>query len=258
MAVANFFIVFMIKLNQVHFSYGEADPIVNGVTLSVSRGQVVAVMGPSGCGKTTLLRLVAGLLQPSAGGVALLGLPLPYDDAFALRELRKKMGMLFQFGALFTDMSVFENVAFPLLENTSLGQADVQQHVMAKLLAVGLADAAQKMPSEVSGGMARRVALARAIVQNPQVMLFDEPFAGLDPIAMDTIAQLIREQTNELNAASIVVSHDVQETFAIADYVYVMHHAQIVAEGTPTQLWANEDPFIKRFVHGRHGLGVSA
>ena len=248
----------MFILIPVLFSYGIADPIVNGVTLSVSRGQVVAVMGPSGCGKTTLLRLVAGLLQPSAGGVALLGLPLPYDDAFALRELRKKMGMLFQFGALFTDMSVFENVAFPLRENTSLGQADVQQHVMAKLLAVGLADAAQKMPSEVSGGMARRVALARAIVQNPQVMLFDEPFAGLDPIAMDTIAQLIREQTNELNAASIVVSHDVQETFAIADYVYVMHHAQIVAEGTPTQLWANEDPFIKRFVHGRHGLGMGA
>ena len=129
---------------------------------------------------------------------------------------------------------------------------------MAKLKAVGLADAAQKMPSEISGGMARRVALARAIVQNPQVMLFDEPFAGLDPIAMDTIAQLIREQTDELNAASIVVSHDVQETFAIADYVYVMHHAQIVAEGTPMQLWANEDPFIKRFVHGRHGLEVGA
>ena len=168
----------MIKLNQVHFSYGHADPIVNGVSLSVSRGQVVAVMGPSGCGKTTLLRLVAGLLRPSTGEATLLGAPLPYDEAPALRELRKKMGMLFQFGALFTDMSVFENVAFPLRENTSLSQADVQQQVMAKLKAVGLADAAQKMPSEISGGMARRVALARAIVQNPQVMLFDEPFAG--------------------------------------------------------------------------------
>ena len=252
------FIVFMIKLNQVHFAYGHAEPIVNGVSLSVSRGQVVAVMGPSGCGKTTLLRLVAGLLRPNVGEATLLGEPLPYDDAHALRELRKKLGMLFQFGALFTDMSVFENVAFPLRENTRLGQAEIQRQVMDKLTAVGLADAAQKMPSEVSGGMARRVALARAIAQNPQIMLFDEPFAGLDPIAMDTIAQLIREQTDALNAASIVVSHDVQETFAIADYVYVMHHAQIVAEGTPAELWANDDPFIRRFVHGRHAMGGEA
>ena len=248
----------MIKLNQVHFSYGHANPIVNDVSLSVSRGQVIAVMGPSGCGKTTLLRLVAGLLRPSAGDVTLLHAPLPYDDAPVLRELRKKMGMLFQFGALFTDMSVFDNVAFPLRENTPLSALDIHQQVMAKLAAVGLADSAQKMPSEISGGMARRVALARAIAQNPQVMLFDEPFAGLDPIAMDTIAQLIREQTNQLNAASIVVSHDVQETFAIADYVYVMHHSKIVAEGTPTQLWGNEDPFIKRFVRGRHGFGGGA
>ncbi|TDR30980.1 ABC transporter ATP-binding protein [Hydromonas duriensis] len=244
----------MIKLDDVHFAYGQAKPIVQGVSLSVTRGQVVAVMGPSGCGKTTLLRLVAGLLRPSEGQATLLGAPLPYDNAQALREVRKKMGMLFQFGALFTDMSVFENVAFPLRENTKMGFEEIRAQVMSKLTAVDLADAEGKMPSEISGGMARRVALARAIAQNPQIMLFDEPFTGLDPIAMDTIAQLIRQQTNELNAASIVVSHDVQETFAIADYVYVMHQSKMIAEGTPAELWASEEPFIKRFIHGRHAL----
>lgn len=242
----------MINLSNIHFAYGQAAPIVNGVSLSVKKGQVVAVMGPSGCGKTTLLRLVAGLLRPSSGEATLIDASIPYDNASRLRELRKKMGMLFQFGALFTDMSVFENVAFPLRENTNMSQAQITEQVMSKLAAVDLADAAAKMPSEISGGMARRVALARAIVQNPQIMLFDEPFTGLDPIAMDTIAQLIREQTNALNAASIVVSHDVQETFAIADYVYVMHHSKIIAQGTPDDLWANTDPFIKRFIHGRH------
>lgn len=241
----------MIKLTNIHFAYGDAAAIVDGVSLSVKRGQVVAVMGPSGCGKTTLLRLVAGLLRPSSGSATLMDAAIPYDDAHALRQIRKKMGMLFQFGALFTDMSVFENVAFPLRENTKLGQDAIKKQVMSKLTAVDLSDAAIKMPSEISGGMARRVALARAIAQDPQIMLFDEPFTGLDPIAMDTIAQLIREQTDALNAASIVVSHDVQETFAIADYVYVMHHSKIIAEGTPDELWANTDPFIKRFIHGR-------
>lgn len=248
----------MIKLEDVHFAYGQAKPIVNGVSLSVERGQVVAVMGPSGCGKTTLLRLVAGLLRPSAGKATLLDAPVPYDDAQALREVRKKMGMLFQFGALFTDMSVFDNVAFPLRENTKMTAEQIRTQVMNKLAAVDLSAAADKMPSEISGGMARRVALARAIVQDPQIMLFDEPFTGLDPIAMDTIAQLIREQTDALNAASIVVSHDVQETFAIADYVYVMHHSTIIAEGTPSELWASEDAFIRRFVHGRHEAGAAA
>lgn len=241
----------MITLKNVDFSYPKGAQIVHNVSLNVARGQVVAVMGPSGCGKTTLLRLIAGLLQPSVGQALLLGQEMPYDDAPALRVLRGQMGMLFQFGALFTDMSVFDNVAFPLRENTALSMSEVSARVMKKLDAVGLADVADKMPAEVSGGMARRVALARAIAQDPKIMLFDEPFTGLDPIAMDNIAQLIREQTNALNAASVVVSHDVHETFAIADYVYIMHKSHILAHGTPEQLLLSEDAFVRRFVHGR-------
>ena len=240
----------MLNLTHAHFAYTGSAPIVRDVSLSVERGQVVAVMGPSGCGKTTLLRLVAGLLKPSSGEASIMGEPLPYDDAKAMRALRTKIGMLFQFGALFTDMSVFDNVAFPLRENTGKSPKEIHAIVMSKLKAVGLADVADKMPSEISGGMARRVALARAIAQDPQIMLFDEPFTGLDPIAMDNIARLIREQTDALNAASIIVSHDVQETFAIADYVYVMHQFVILAEGTPEELLAHQDPFIHRFVHG--------
>ncbi|MGL4768010.1 MAG: ABC transporter ATP-binding protein [Formosimonas sp.] len=244
----------MLQLSNASFAYTPNAPIVRDVSLTVERGQVVAVMGPSGCGKTTLLRLLAGLLEPSQGSMHVMGAPMPYRNSASLRVLRSKMGMLFQFGALFTDMSVFDNVAFPLRENTRLDAAQIQTLVMEKLTAVGLSEAAHKMPAEISGGMARRVALARAIAQNPQIMLFDEPFTGLDPIAMDTIARLIREQTNVLNAASVVVSHDVLETFSIADYVYVMHQSSVLAEGTPAQLWAHNDPFVRRFIHGREVL----
>ena len=248
----------MINLEHVSFRYpnSKSAPIVRDVGLHVSKGQVVAVMGPSGCGKTTLLRIVAGLLRPFEGRAQLFEQDIPYERADALRALRTKMGMLFQFGALFTDMSVYDNVAFPLRETTHLNERDINERVMQKLNAVGLADAAPKMPAEISGGMARRVALARAISQNPQIMLFDEPFTGLDPIAMDTIASLIREQTDALNAASIVVSHDVQETFAISDYIYVMHQSGIVAHGTPSELMDNADPFIRRFIHGRDDTRV--
>lgn len=241
----------MINLEHVFFRYPHSAPIVRDVGLTVKKGQVVAVMGPSGCGKTTLLRIVAGLLRPYEGRVQLFEQPIPYESPTQLRALRTKMGMLFQFGALFTDMSVYDNVAFPLRETTALNEQAVRERVMQKLGAVGLAEAAEKMPAEISGGMARRVALARAIAQNPQVMLFDEPFTGLDPIAMDTIASLIREQTNTLNAASIVVSHDIQETFAISDYIYIMHQSGIVAHGAPAELLRHTDPFIRRFIHGR-------
>lgn len=240
----------MIKLSNICFSYSADTPIVNGVSFSVSRGHVVAIMGPSGCGKTTLLRLLAGLLSPSKGEVYLLSRLVPYSDATALRALRGKMGMLFQFGALFTDMSVFDNVAFPLRENTCKTVSEVYDVVMTKLAAVGLESVAEKMPSEISGGMARRVAFARATVQEPEIMLFDEPFTGLDPIAMDNIARLIREKTNLLNAASVIVSHDIPETFAIADYVYVMNDAKILAGGTPSELMLSDEPFIRRFIHG--------
>lgn len=241
----------MINLEKIFFQYPNSAPIVQDVSLNVAKGQLVAVMGPSGCGKTTLLRAVAGLLRPQRGSVQLLNEHIPYDESKKLRALRSRMGMLFQFGALFTDMTVFENVAFPLRENTRMSDTEIRTRVLEKLQAVGLADIEKKMPAEISGGMARRVALARAIVQNPEVMLFDEPFTGLDPIAMDTIANLIRQQTDALGAAAIVVSHDVQETFAISDYVYIMHHSGIVAKGTPEQLLLNDDPFIRRFVHGR-------
>lgn len=240
----------MIKLSNVCFSYSADTPIVNGASFSVSRGHVVAIMGPSGCGKTTLLRLLAGLLSPSKGEVYLLSQLVPYSDATALRALRGKMGMLFQFGALFTDMSVFDNVAFPLRENTCKTVSEVYDVVMTKLEAVGLESVAEKMPSEISGGMARRVAFARATVQEPEIMLFDEPFTGLDPIAMGNIARLIREKTNLLNAASVIVSHDIPETFAIADYVYVMNDAKILAGGTPSELMLSDEPFIRRFIHG--------
>ncbi len=248
--------VTMINLEHISFQYPHSDLIVRDVGLNVKKGQLVAVMGPSGCGKTTLLRIVAGLLHPSQGQVRLFGEAIPYAQPAKMRALRTRMGMLFQFGALFTDMSVFDNVAFPLRETTQLNESEIHTRVMDKLNAVGLSDAAYKMPAEISGGMARRVALARAIAQDPKIMLFDEPFTGLDPIAMDTIASLIREQTDALNAASIVVSHDVQETFAISDYIYVMHHSGIVAHGTPTELMASTDPFIRRFIHGREDAVV--
>lgn len=243
----------MIELEEVSFAYSKTNPIVRRVSLSVNQGQVVAVMGPSGCGKTTLLRLVAGLLRPDSGRIMMQDAVLPYDNdnAADLRRLRTQMGMLFQFGALFTDMSVYENVAFPLRETTDLSESQIKARVFEKLEAVGLVEAAYKMPAEISGGMARRVALARAIAQNPQIMLFDEPFTGLDPIAMDNIANLIREQTDGLNAASIVVSHDVHETFAICDYVYIMHQSGIVAQGSPGELLVSNDPFVRRFIHGR-------
>lgn len=241
----------MIQLNHVSFAYSPTKPIVRDVSMSARAGQAIAIMGPSGCGKTTLLRLAAGLLRPDSGEVRLLDQPIPYDNNAQLRQLRSKMGMLFQFGALFTDMTVFENIAFPLQETTKLSEVQIKERVMEKLEAVDLLDAADKMPSEISGGMARRVALARAIVQNPKVMLFDEPFTGLDPIAMDNIANLMREQTDGLNAASVVVSHDVHETFAICDYVYIMHQAGIIAHGMPSDILASADPFVKRFIHGR-------
>ncbi|MEN3293427.1 MAG: phospholipid/cholesterol/gamma-HCH transport system ATP-binding protein [Burkholderiales bacterium] len=213
------------------------------------RGKIIAVMGGSGSGKTTVLRLIGGQLRPQSGTVAVDGQNVHALDTKGLYALRRKMGMLFQHGALFTDLTVFENVAFPLREHTNLPEDLIRDLVLMKLHAVGLRNAAPLKPSEISGGMARRVALARAVALDPQLIMYDEPFAGLDPISMGVIANLIRRLNDALGSTSILVSHDVHESFAIADYVYFLSNGKIVAEGTPEALLVSTDPYVKQFVH---------
>ncbi len=213
------------------------------------RGKVIAVMGGSGSGKTTILRLIGGQLQAQKGSIHIDGKAVDAQDIAALYALRRQMGMLFQHGALFTDLTVFENVAFPLREHTRLPEELIRDLVLMKLHAVGLRNAAQLKPSEISGGMARRVALARAIALDPQLIMYDEPFAGLDPISMGVTANLIRRLNDALGSTSILVSHDVHESFAIADYVYFLSQGRIVAHGTPQQMLASGDPYVKQFVH---------
>ncbi|MDR3087125.1 MAG: ABC transporter ATP-binding protein, partial [Azoarcus sp.] len=238
----------VVCLKQVRFAYGERE-ILRGVDLSVHRGQVVAIMGGSGSGKTTLLRLIGGQLRASAGEVVVDGLNLERLSTRALYALRRRMGMLFQFGALFTDMSVFDNVAFPLREHTDLPAEFIRDLVLMKLHAVGLRGAASLMPAELSGGMARRVALARAVALDPMLVLYDEPFAGLDPISLGITGQLIRRLNDALGTASIMVTHDVQVSLGLVDYVYFVSEGVIVAHGTPTEIRASSDPFVHQFVH---------
>lgn len=213
------------------------------------RGKVVAVMGGSGSGKTTILRLIGGQLRPQAGCVVVDGQTVHTLGLRELYALRRQMGMLFQHGALFTDLTVFENVAFPLREHTELPEELIRSLVLMKLQAVGLRNAAQLKPSEISGGMARRVALARAIALDPALIMYDEPFAGLDPISMGVTANLIRKLNDALGSTSILVSHDVHESFAIADYVYFLSQGAIVAQGTPDEMMASKDSYVKQFVH---------
>ncbi|MAF05797.1 MAG: ABC transporter ATP-binding protein [Herbaspirillum sp.] len=215
------------------------------------RGKVVAVMGGSGSGKTTILRLIGGQLQPQEGRVEVDGENVPSLATKQLYVLRRKMGMLFQNGALFTDMTVFDNVAFPLREHTDLDETLIRDLVLMKLNAVGLRNAASLKPAEISGGMARRVALARAIALDPALIMYDEPFAGLDPISMGVTANLIRRLNDALGSTSILVSHDVNESFAIADYVYFLSAGKIVAQGTPQEMRESTDPYVKQFVHAQ-------
>lgn len=238
----------LVELRDVRFAYGERE-ILKGINLVVPRGKVVAIMGGSGCGKTTLLRLIGGQLRASAGSVILGGEDLGQVSRDRMYELRRRMGMLFQFGALFTDMSVFDNVAFPLREHTDLPPELIESLVLMKLNAVGLRGAAHLEPSELSGGMARRVALARAIALDPMLILYDEPFAGLDPISLGIIGQLIRKLNDALGASTVMVTHDVHESLAIVDYVYFVSEGRIVAEGTPEEIRASQDPFVHQFVH---------
>jgi phospholipid/cholesterol/gamma-HCH transport system ATP-binding protein len=240
----------IVEIDKVSFGYDAVQHRPRGVSLRIEPGSVVGIMGQSGCGKTTLLRIIAGWLKAGAGRTRVLGQDLAGLDAGGIFALRRKMGMLFQFGALFTDMTVFDNVAFQMREHTDLPPDLVNDLVLMKLEAVGLRGAAQLMPSELSGGMARRVALARAIALDPQLMLYDEPFTGLDPISLGVIARLIRRLNDSLGQTSIVVSHDVEECFGIVDYVYFVSDGRIVAEGKPEQMRNSGEAFVKQFVRG--------
>ena len=240
----------IVEIENVTFGYDAGRPVLQGVSLRIEPGSVVGIMGQSGCGKTTLLRIIAGWLKAGAGRTRVLGEAVEELDGKSIFALRRKMGMLFQFGALFTDMTVFDNVAFQMREHTDLPPDLVSDLVMLKLEAVGLRGAAQLMPSELSGGMARRVALARAIALDPRLMLYDEPFTGLDPISLGVIARLIRTLNDSLGQTSIVVSHDVEECFGIVDYVYFMSAGRIVAEGKPQEMRCSGEAFVKQFVRG--------
>ena len=239
----------LVEIDDVVFGYG-ARPVLQGINLTARRGQVIAIMGSSGCGKTTLLRLIGGQVKPRQGTVRVAGESVGELDAAGLYRLRRKMGMLFQFGALFTDISVFDNVAFQLREHTDLPEDTIRDLVLMKLHAVGLRGAAQLMPAELSGGMARRVALARAIALDPMLVMYDEPFAGLDPISLGVTGNLIRRLTDTLGLTSLVVTHDVQESLKIVDYVYFVSEGVIVAEGTAEEIKASGLPYVHQFVHG--------
>ena len=238
----------LVSLTDVRFSYGERE-ILRGVDLTVPRGKVVAIMGGSGCGKTTLLRLIGGQLRATSGKVDVAGRDLAHLSTADLYAMRRRMGMLFQFGALFTDMSVFDNVAFPLREHTDLPFGLIRDMVLMKLNAVGLRGAADLKPAELSGGMARRVALARAIALDPMLIMYDEPFAGLDPISLGVIGQLIRKLNDALGATTIMVTHDIMESLLIVDYIYFVSEGRVVAQGTPDELRASTDPFVYQFIH---------
>lgn len=234
-----------------HVSLGYGDfTVLSGIDIAVHRGQVVTMMGGSGSGKTTLLRGATGQITAQSGSIHAFGQDIAQLSGEGLRLLRQRMGVLFQQGALFTDLNVFENVAFPLREHTRSSERETTEKVLDKLDAVGLKAAAHLRISEISGGMARRVALARAIVLEPELILYDEPFAGLDPISMGITAQLIRSLTDRLNCASVMITHDVAESFEIADYVYVVGQGKLLASGTPKEMSASRDPYIHQFLNG--------
>jgi phospholipid/cholesterol/gamma-HCH transport system ATP-binding protein len=239
----------IVEIDNLSFAYSNR-LLHKGINMRFPRGKVVAIMGGSGSGKTTILRLIGGQLKPSAGEVRVDGKVVHKQPRQEIYRLRRKMGMLFQFGALFTDLSVFDNVAFPMREHTDLPESVIRDLVLLKLNAVGLRGARDLMPSELSGGMSRRVALARAVALDPAIIMYDEPFAGLDPISMGVIVNLIRSLNDALGATSIVVTHDVHETFAFVDYIYFVSDGVVVAEGTPDDLRKSDLPFVHQFVYG--------
>jgi phospholipid/cholesterol/gamma-HCH transport system ATP-binding protein len=240
-----------VEVDHVVFGYDGGRTILNDVSLQFGRGKVTAILGGSGCGKTTLLRLMGGVYPVDRGTIRIDGKVVDARNADQLFALRRRLGMLFQFGALFTDLSVFDNVAFPLREHTDLDETMIRDIVLMKLNAVGLRGAAELRISAISGGMARRVALARAIALDPELIMYDEPFAGLDPISMGVAANLIRTLNDTTGATSLVVSHDVQECFTICDYAYLLSsQGRVVAHGTPQQLNTSDDPEVRQFIRG--------
>ena len=237
----------LIKIKYLRFSYGQ-NLVLKGIDLEIPRGKVVAILGASGCGKSTLLRLIGGQLKPRGGYVMVEGRIVRDMNNDELYRMRRKMGMMFQKSGLFTDLSTFENIAFPMRERTSLPEPVIRDIVMMKLHAVGLRGAHKLMPNELSGGMQRRVALARAIALDPMLVMYDEPFAGLDPISLNVIANLIRRLNDALGLTSIVVTYDVVETLKIADYVYFIADGVVAAHGTIEEVNASKDPFVRQFV----------
>jgi phospholipid/cholesterol/gamma-HCH transport system ATP-binding protein len=238
----------LVQVRGLRFARGERW-IFDDVDLDIPRGKITAIMGPSGTGKTTLLRLIGGQLKPQAGSVMVDGLEVPRLKTKALYQLRKRMGVLFQSGALLTDLSVYDNIAFPIREHTDLPEPLIRHLVLMKLQAVGLRGAHRLMPSELSGGMARRVALARAIALDPMMILYDEPFAGQDPISMGVLVRLIKTLNDALGLTSVIVSHDVPETCEIADYIYVLSEGKLVGHGSPKELLATDSAWVKQFMH---------
>lgn len=239
----------LVDIRDIHFSRGDR-PILKGITLPIRRGKVIAIMGGSGSGKTTLLNLIGGRIKPDRGIITVDGQSVPDLKTRELFELRKRMGMLFQTGALLTDLTLFENVAFPIREHTQLPESILRKVVLMKLEAVGLRGARELMPSELSGGMARRAALARAIALEPMMIMYDEPFTGLDPISKGVIAKLIRELNQSLGITSIVVSHDVAETCMISDYAYLVGDGRIIGEGTPAEVQKSDSEHVRQFMDG--------
>jgi len=239
----------LIEIENLTFKRGER-VIYDNISLSIPKGKVTAIMGPSGIGKTTLLRLIGGQIRPEKGRILFAGQDIPQLSRKELYETRKRMSMLFQSGALFTDMSVYDNIAFPIREHCDLPEALVEKIVLMKLEAVGLRGARHLQPSELSGGMARRVALARAIALDPELILYDEPFAGQDPISMGVIVRLIHLLSEALGLTSVVVSHDVPEVMSIADYIYIIAEKKIIGHGTPAQIRQNDSPLVQQFVQG--------
>lgn len=239
----------LVEIENLTFKRGER-VIYDDISLSILKGKVTAIMGPSGIGKTTLLRLIGGQIKPESGNIIFAGKNIPLLSRSDLYEVRKDMSMLFQSGALFTEMSVYDNIAFPIREHTQLSEEIIEKIVLMKLEAVGLRGARHLQPSELSGGMARRVALARAIALDPELILYDEPFAGQDPISMGVIVRLIRSLSDALGLTSIVVSHDVPEVMSIADYIYIVAEKKIIGHGTPEQIRQDSSPLVQQFIQG--------
>ena len=240
----------LLEVSDLHFAYGKRE-VLKGINLTVPRGKIVAILGVSGCGKTTLLRHFGGQLRPSRGGVKFLGKVVHELGNNDLYIMRREMGMMFQVSGLFSDLSVYDNLAFPMREHTDLPEELIHDLVLMKLHAVGLRNAHKLMPGELSGGMERRVALARATALDPTLIIYDEPFAGLDPISLNTIANLIRRLNDALGVTSVVVTYDLSESLKVVDYVYFIHDGRVVAEGEASEMRESQDPFVQQFVNAR-------